>query len=65
MCAWVKADDETGAKHEVNKDWPEAEDWRFCDDKELPTVEKMKEHGRFVPPDWSETRISAEHGGNA
>lgn len=30
ICAVVRAETEEEAKAAVRKDWPEAEDWRFC-----------------------------------
>ncbi len=34
MCAVVDALNETAAKRTVKKYWPEATEWRFCDEKE-------------------------------
>ena len=47
ICAWVKANCEEKAKEAIRQDWPEAEDWRFCDEKEKPT-----NSSRFPVSDW-------------
>lgn len=34
ICAWVKAENEEHAKSIIREYWPEAEEWRFCEESE-------------------------------
>ena len=47
IIAMVKAGRESEAKGHIEKDWPEAEDYRFCDEKEDLFVSS-----RFPLNDW-------------
>lgn len=33
MCAMVDAEDESAAEEVIQKYWPEAKEWRFCEEK--------------------------------
>lgn len=47
LCAYVQGNDEEEVKAGVLKHFPEAEDWRFCNQKDyIPS-------DRFPLPDWS------------
>ena len=52
LCAMVRAADEQEAKDVVTKDWPEADEWRFCDPRETPEVTD-----RFPLKDWMAERF--------
>ena len=52
MCALVSADSEEAAKQAIRKDWPEAEEWRFCEKKE-----SLELSDRFPLSDWMEPRF--------
>lgn len=58
LCAVVAAADEGAACAAVLQDWPEATDWRFCDEKpadwmpndRFPLSDWMRERLRSTPP---------------
>lgn len=53
ICALVEAVDEEGAKLAVLKDWPEAGEWRFCEQFGL----SWQPNDRFPLSDWMQERI--------
>ena len=54
LCALVEAKDERRAYVVIKKDWPEAEEWRFCE----PRDEAWEPNDRFpVEHDWVRARI--------
>jgi hypothetical protein len=53
LCALALAESKDAAKEAVQKDWPEAEDWRFCDLKEP----EFLPGSRFTLDDWMKDRI--------
>lgn len=57
LCAMVRAAGEQEAKDAVTKDWPEADEWRFCDPRETPEVT-----GRFQLKDWMVERVGSSEG---
>lgn len=54
LVAQVRADSESQAKEEIAKDWPEADEWRFCDE-----TDKRAPNDRFPLSDWMEKRFQA------
>jgi hypothetical protein len=55
ICAAVVADSEEAAKAAVNADWPEAENWRFCEERE-----KFEFNDRWqIDTEWSKPRLDA------
>lgn len=56
LCALVKATTEDDARKAVKADWPEAERWRFCEQRD--TVNCLGT--RFVPTEWMVPRLEAE-----
>lgn len=55
LVAVVKADTEQSAKDAVHTDWPEATDWRFCDE-----MKELRLSDRFpVQSAWAEQRLQA------
>lgn len=52
LCALVRAKDEDDAKAAITKDWPEANDWRFCNEKP-----DLSLSDRFMLTDWMEPRF--------
>lgn len=55
MCATVEAESEDAAREAIRRDWPEAEEWRFCE----PRPDKKIELGdRFPLDDWMVERIA-------
>ena len=48
LVALVAANSEQEAKETVNADWPEAYDWRFCDEVDLI----FRPSNRFVRERW-------------
>lgn len=59
ICALVAAETEDDAKAVILKDWPEADEWRFCDEVE-PDWDPNK-GGRFPPSEWSVERQRPEY----
>jgi hypothetical protein len=55
LCALVRAGTEADAQAAVLTDWPEAEDWRFCN--EVGT--NFQPGDRFPLSEWMKTRIEA------
>lgn len=55
LCAMVRAANEQEAKGVVAGDWPEANEWRFCEHRETPEVA-----GRFPLKDWMLVRMKAQ-----
>ena len=51
LCAAVLGDSEAEAKANINKYWPEATDWRFCEKCEYEIDGWWSD--RFPLPDWS------------
>lgn len=51
----VQAENEEAAKAAVLIDWPEAERWRFCDEKESPALLG----NRFQLTEWMVQRFKA------
>ena len=49
----VIADAESHAKEEVIKDWPEAQEWRFCDE-----TDGSRPGDRFPLSEWMEERFT-------
>lgn len=47
LVALVDVDDQEQAEHHVKQNWPEAENWRFCEDKNDKTF-----GDRFPLEDW-------------
>ena len=54
LVAMVKSSNESAAKCSILKDWPEAIDWRFCDEKSLKSLSD-----RFPLNAWMEKRFKA------
>jgi ribosomal protein S19E (S16A) len=55
LCAAVRAEDEVGARCAVLKDWPEATEWRFCDQ-----LKKFVNSERFpLKRDWVRQRLAS------
>jgi hypothetical protein len=54
LCAMVTAESEDGARAAVRKEWPEANDWRFCDEREDATLSN-----RWQIADWMVPRLAA------
>ena len=52
LCAMIVAEDEAYAKIAIRKDWPEAGDWRFCDESKNTDL-----CDRFPTNDWMKIRI--------
>ena len=52
LCALVIATTEENAQRITKVDWPEAEDWRFCEETETTELSD-----RFPYPDWAEKRV--------
>lgn len=58
LVALVIADNEELAKNIIKTDWPEAEEWRFCESR---TDCQLSD--RFLVEDWMRERIEkVEHG---
>lgn len=55
MCAQVKADSEAAAKGAILKDWPEAAEWRFCNETDASPPESY----RFPLSEWMRPRFDA------
>lgn len=55
LCAWVKAMTADEAQQIILKDWPEADDWRFCDPSN-----KIEANDRFPLNDWMKERLEIE-----
>ena len=53
LCALVNDYSEDEAKNSIHKDWPEADEWRFCKEKD-----STKLSDRFPLNDWQEKRIN-------
>lgn len=53
LCAWVRAGDEEAAKAAVLRDWPEAAEWRFCEQRG-----HVETGGRFPLSDWMRERMA-------
>lgn len=47
LVAFIDVDDQEQAQHHVKLNWPEAENWRFCEDKNDKTF-----GDRFPLEDW-------------
>lgn len=56
LCAVVLADDDEEAKFNVLQEWPEAERWRFCEEKPAGWVPG----DRFPLSDWMKPRWEAQ-----
>ena len=54
LCAWVSAPDEETAKSAVQRDWPEAVEWRFCEKRD-----RIDSGDRFRPTNWMIPRMDA------
>lgn len=54
LCALVIADSDDKAKASVHVDWPEAENWRFCDPRATCDLSD-----RFQFPSWMRDRATA------
>lgn len=54
LCAMVLAPDEQSAKALIRTEWPEAEQWRFCDEKASAGLSD-----RFPLSDWMRPRFAA------
>lgn len=55
LCAMVKSDSEQNAQEAIRKDWPEAQEWRFCEPKT-----DLELGDRFPLNDWMKPRFAAE-----
>lgn len=53
LCAVVESPNEAAAKKAVRKDWPEAEEWRFCREVE----EDYQPGDRFPLSNWMKRRF--------
>lgn len=53
LCALVRADSEEKAQDAVKHDWPEADEWRFCEERGNTEL-----GSRFPPNDWMKERMS-------
>ncbi len=53
LCAVVEATTPLSAKRAINKDWPEAKEWRFCE----PTEDDFVPSDRFVKEPWQCERL--------
>ena len=57
LCALVAAEDERRAEAAVKVDWPEAEEWRFCEER----ADDWRPTDRFpIESEWARERIGAE-----
>lgn len=54
ICAYVAAENEDAVYDAVRIDWPEAGNWRFCEERD-----KLGESDRFPPSDWMKERMKA------
>ena len=56
LCAWVQADSEDEAYKAVKSDWPEIQEWRFCEQKS-----KYEASSRFSTAGnaWMQERVDA------
>jgi len=52
ICAMVKAQSKDEAEQIIKLDWPEAKDWRFCDERVAGTLSD-----RFPLSDWMVERF--------
>ena len=52
ICAWVRAETEDAARTAILRDWPEADEWRFCEQRD-----RIEQSERFPPTDWMIDRI--------
>jgi hypothetical protein len=66
ICAFVQAETEEEAKAAVKKDWPEAEEWRFCGETSVKPGDRfplketsVKPGDRFPLKDWMKPRFAA------
>ena len=55
LCAVVEAKSEAEAKAAVRKDWPEAGDWRFCEERPA----SWRPSDRFPLSDWMVLRFGS------
>ena len=53
LCAAVDADNEEGAKSTVKIDWPEAGEWRYCEQR----ADDWMPNDRFPLKDWMVERL--------
>ena len=53
LCSLVEAEDVDSAKAVIQIDWPEAEEWRFCDETNSHNLSD-----RFPLSDWMIERIA-------
>jgi hypothetical protein len=56
LCAIVDAPSQNDAFEAISKDWPEAERWRFCDEKPADWLP----NNRFPLSDWMKGRLAPE-----
>lgn len=52
LVAWVRASNERMAKARVRVEWPEAKEWRFCEERE-----RVELSSRFPLSDWMRSRM--------
>lgn len=52
ICAYVEAEDDKSARDAVKRDWPEAEEWRFIEERN-----SYQTSDRFVPAEWAAERL--------
>lgn len=56
ICVCVEAPTESAAKRDIRIDWPEATDWRFCEEK----PRGWSPSDRFPLSDWMQERFESE-----